>query len=93
MNPAIPTPEQVRSLKVTSIAVFRKGLTGLGLRVTTGGAHLRVETADGTFVGTAPISPSCPHALKNCRSYLAKRIGQLRRQGDNSTHHNPSTAP
>lgn len=77
---AIPTPEQVRSLKVTSITVFRKGLTGLGLRVTNGGAHLRVETADGAFVGTAPISPSCPHALKNCRAWLARRVGEMRDQ-------------
>lgn len=69
-------------MPVTSVKALRKALKGAGLRVVPGGAHLRVETADGQFVGGVPISPSCPHALLNCRSYLAKRCEAIRERRD-----------
>lgn len=79
-TPAIPTAAQIRAMPVTSVKALRKALKDAGLRVVPGGAHLRVETADGRFIGGVPITPSCPHALLNCRSYLAKRCEAIRAQ-------------
>lgn len=86
MNPAIPTPEQVRKMPVTSVAVFRKALASAGLTVEPGRRnHLRV-TAGAVFIGTVPSSPSCPHALLNCRSWLAQRVAELATANLNVTH-------
>lgn len=77
-EPAIPTPEQIRVMPVTSVATFCKALAGAGLHVNPGNRnHLRVTTAAGVFVGTVPSSPSCPHALRNCRAWLARRVTEI----------------
>lgn len=74
---AIPTPETIRRMPIDSVRVLRRALTKAGLTVTTGGSHLRVETTDGVFVGTLPITPFDPHALRNCRAWLARRVGAM----------------
>ena len=80
-EPAIPTPDQIRAMPVTSVATFRKALTGAGLLVDPGNRnHLRVTTLTGTFVGTVPSSPSDGRALRNCRAWLARRVGEMRDQ-------------
>lgn len=76
-DPAIPTPEQIRKMPVNDVKTLRKALVQNGLTVVQGRAHLRVETSGGAFVGTLPLSPSCPHALRNCRAWLARRVGEL----------------
>lgn len=78
-DPAIPTPEQIRAMPVTSVAVFRKALTGAGLCVQPGNRnHLRVTIPGGAYVGTVPSSPSDMRSLRNCRAHLARRISELR---------------
>jgi hypothetical protein len=76
-NPRIPTPAQVRTVPVSSVRVMRAGLKRIGLCVNPGGSHLRVTTAAGAFVGTLPLTPSCPHALLNCRAFIARRVAEL----------------
>lgn len=79
MDPAIPTPEQIRAMPVTSVAAFRKALAEAGLTVMPGKRnHLRVTTATSVFVGTLPSSPSDPRSLRNCRAWLARRVGEMR---------------
>lgn len=87
-TPAIPTPEQVRSLRTTSVRDFQQGLKNLGLTVREGGSHLRIETANGAFVWSMPLSRATPQALLNCRSHLARRVAAMRTQhyGGNDTH-------
>jgi hypothetical protein len=75
---AIPAPDAIRKMPVDSVRVLRRALTRAGLTVTTGGSHLRVETADGAYIGTLPITPSDPHALRNCRAWLARRAEAMR---------------
>lgn len=77
---AIPTPETIRNMPISSVRVLRRALTKAGLTVTTGGSHLRVETVDGVYVGTMPITPSDQHALRNCRAWLARRVADMRKQ-------------
>lgn len=64
-------------MPVTSVKALRDAPTEAGLHVRLGGAHLRVETADGVFVGTMPSTTGYPRSLRNCRSYLAKRVADL----------------
>lgn len=77
MNPAIPTPEAIRAMPVTSVGALRKALTKAGLTVRNGGAHLRVETADGTLLGGLPLTPSNPRSLRNNRAWLARRAAEI----------------
>ncbi|ACU71924.1 hypothetical protein Caci_3015 [Catenulispora acidiphila DSM 44928] len=78
-DPAIPTPEQIRGLPVTSVAVFRKALGDIGLTVKPGSRnHLRVTTSTDAFIGTVPSSPSDPRSLRNCRAWLARRVAEVR---------------
>lgn len=76
-DPAIPTPEQIRQMPVTSVKALRNALKSAGLTVRAGGSHLRVELSDGTFIGIMPSTTDYPRSLLNCRSYLAKRVAEL----------------
>lgn len=77
---AIPTPEQIRALPATSTEDLRTALEAVGLRVLPGRrGHYRVETADGQFVGPLTRTPSDWRSLHNSRSWLARRIGQIRK--------------
>lgn len=79
-EPAIPTAKQIRRMPVTSVKALRDALTEAGLHVRPGGAHLRVETPDGVLIGGIPNTPSDARALRNCRSWLARRVGEMRTQ-------------
>jgi len=81
---AIPTGAQVRAMPATTVKALRKALEGAGLQVIPGGSHQRVETTDGTFIGSMPLAKATPQALLNCRSYLAKHVERVRTQRDNS---------
>lgn len=74
--PPIPTPTEIRAMPATSVKALRRALTAAGLTVSPGGGHWRV-TAGTTFLGTVPATPSDPHALRNCRSWLARRAEEL----------------
>lgn len=86
-DPAIPTPEQIRRMPVTSVVDLRAALCKAGLIVRPGGTHQRIETADGAFVGTLPWTPSDRRALLNTRSWLAQRVGQIRTANKNTNQH------
>lgn len=75
-DPATPTPAQIRAMPVTSVKALTTALRQAGLSVEYGGSHLRVETADGRFIGGLPLTPSNPRSLRNCRAWLARRIGE-----------------
>lgn len=81
-EPAIPTAEQIRAMPVTTVKALRKALKDAGLQVVPGGSHLRIETADGTFISSMPLAKATPQALLNCRSYLAKRCEAIRARRD-----------
>jgi hypothetical protein len=72
----IPTPTQIRAMPATSPKALCDALTAAGLTVSRGGRHWRV-TAVAAFLGTVPFTPSDPHALRNCRSWLARRAEDL----------------
>ena len=76
-DPAIPTPEQVRAMPVTSVKALVDALRDAGLTVRNGGSHLRVETADGRLLGGLPATPSHSRSLRNARSHLARRAGEV----------------
>ena len=73
-------------MPVTSVKALRDALTEAGLHVRLGGAHLRVETADGVFVGTMPHTPSDHRNLLNTRSDLARRVAQIRAARRKTNH-------
>jgi hypothetical protein len=76
-RPRIPTPEQVRAVPVTSVAAMRAALESLGLTVRSGGVHLKVTTDTGAPLGTLPLTPSDWRSLKNTRSQIARRVGEI----------------
>lgn len=74
-------------MPVTSVADLRSALTRAGLVVKPGGAHLRVETRGGAYIGTLPHTPSDHRNLLNTRSDLARRVAQIRAGRRNTDHH------
>lgn len=87
MSARIPTPEQIRRMPVTSVADLRSALTRAGPVVKPGGSHQRVETRGGALVGTLPWTPSDHRNLRNTRSDLARRIGEIRASYRKTSHH------
>lgn len=74
-------------MPVTSVADLRAALTEAGLVVRPGGSHQRVETADGVRVGTLSCTPSDCRNLRNTRSDLARRVGEIRASYRKTNHH------
>ncbi len=74
--PVIPTAAQIRAMPATSPKALVNALAGAGLTVTHGGRHWRVTAGD-IFLGSIPLTPSNPRSMRNCRSWLARRVEEL----------------